>query len=101
MPVTKSVKKAARSAQRKQLRNKSVRSAVKTYRTKCKQLIAAGELESAQLAVAKAIGAIDKAAGKGVIHSNKAARLKSRLMKKLNVALSSGGIETGKPEVQD
>ena len=52
-------------------------------------LIFSGELESAQAAVAAAISALDDAAKKGVIHSNSAARRKSRLVKKLNGALAS------------
>ena len=43
-------------------------------------------LDSAQAATAKASSALDKAAIKGVIHPNNAARRKSRLMKKLNQA---------------
>jgi len=47
-------------------------------------LIAAGDLEEAREAVHAAVSALDKAAQKGVIHKNKAARRKSRLMKQLN-----------------
>lgn len=90
MPNTKtSAQKAARSAEKKRLRNRAARSAVKTYISKAERLISSKELESARKAVTMAIRALDKAANKGVIHSNKAARHKSRLMKKLNKALSS------------
>jgi small subunit ribosomal protein S20 len=44
-------------------------------------------LEEAQEVVQRAISALDKAAQKGVIHPNNAARRKSRLMKHLNQAL--------------
>jgi small subunit ribosomal protein S20 len=84
MAHSKSTQKAIRVAARKQMRNKSVRSAVKTYITKAERLITAKELDSAKEAVAQAIGSLDKAAQKGVIHPNNAARHKSRLMKKLN-----------------
>ena len=47
------------------------------------------EMDAAREAVVKAISALDKAARKGVIHPNKAARRKSRLMKKLNQAMKS------------
>jgi len=43
-----------------------------------------GELKAAEEAVAVAITSLDKAAEKGIIHPNNAARRKSRLMKKLN-----------------
>ena len=92
MPTTKSrAQKTARSAERKRLRNRSVRSAIKTYVTKAERFILSRELESAQQAVTVAIRVLDKAVNKGVIHPNTAARRKSRLMKKLNQALSSLG----------
>lgn len=88
MPGSKSAQKQARVAERRQLRNKSIRSLCKTNITKAQRLILSGELESAQRAVVAAITSLDKAAEKGVIHPNNAARRKSRLMKKLNKALS-------------
>ena len=86
MPKSKSAEKAARAAKRKQLRNKSVRSATKTRLIKAEKLISGNELESAQQAVLAATSALDRAAKKGVIHPNTAARHKSRLMKKFNQA---------------
>jgi len=75
-----------RVAERRRLRNKSIRSRCKTDITKAERLIFSGELELAQKAVVAAIGSLDKAAEKGVIHPNNAARRKSRLMNKLNAA---------------
>ena len=88
MPVSKSVQKQARVNERRRLRNKSVRGLTRTNITKAEKLIFAGELESAREAVLVAISSLDKAAEKGVIHPNNAARHKSRLMKKLNDALA-------------
>ena len=88
MPGSKSVQKQAQGVERRRLRNKSIRSRCKTHITKAQTLILSGELESAQTAVVVAISSLDKAAEKGVIHPNNAARRKSRLMKKLNTALS-------------
>ena len=82
-----------RVAERKQLRNKSIRSECKTNISKAEGLIFSGELEAAQEAVSAAIRSLDKAAEKGIIHPNNAARRKSRLMKKLNEALSSSSAE--------
>ena len=93
MPVTKSAQKQVRVAERKQLRNKSIHSECKTNITKAERLIFSGELEAAQKAVLAAISSLDKAAEKGVIHSNNAARRKSRLMKKLNEAQGSTSAE--------
>ena len=89
MPRSKSAEKAARAAERKQLRNKSVKSATKTHVTRAEKLISSNELEPAQQAVVTAVSALDRAAKKGVLHANTAARRKSRLMKKLNRARSS------------
>jgi small subunit ribosomal protein S20 len=49
-------------------------------------LIAAGQLEDAEAMAQQAVSALDKAAQKGIIHKNKAARSKSRLLKQLNQA---------------
>ncbi len=86
MPKSKSAEKAARVAERKRLRNKSVKSATKTHVTRAEKLISSNKPEPAQDAVATAISALDRAAKKGVIHPNTAARRKSRLMKKFNQA---------------
>ena len=97
MPNTSSARKQVRVDQKRQLRNKSVRSQCKTSITKAEKLIFSGELESAQEAVVAAIGSLDRAAEKGVIHSNNAARRKSRLMKKLNEAQASSSAEDSTP----
>lgn len=89
MPATRSAQKQVRVAERRQLRNKSIRSRCKTDITKAERLIFSGELELAQKAVIAAISSLDEAAEKGVIHPNNAARRKSRLMKKLNEASAS------------
>jgi small subunit ribosomal protein S20 len=95
LPVSKSAQKQMRVAERRRLRNKSVRSLCKTNINKAERLIFAGELESAQRAVVSAISALDKAAEKGVLHPNNTARRKARLMKKLNEALAASSAKTG------
>ncbi|MFC1981936.1 30S ribosomal protein S20 [Chloroflexota bacterium] len=89
MPVTKSAEKRVRAAGRRLLRNKSMRSQCKTNITKAEKLIFSGELELAQKAVVDAVSSLDKAAEKGIIHPNNAARRKSRLLKKLNESQAS------------
>lgn len=84
-----SAQKAARVAQRKAERNIPMRSSVKTYITKARKLILDNDLEAAPEAVKQAVIVLDKAAQKGVIHPNNAARRKSRLMKRLNAALAA------------
>ncbi len=97
MPNTRSARKQVRVTQRRQLRNKSIQSLCKTNITKAERLIFSGELESAQEAAVAAISSLDRAAEKGVIHPNNAARRKSRLMKKLNEARTLSSAEGSTP----
>ena len=94
MPGIKSAQKRVRVTARKRLRNKPIRSLCKTNITKAERLIFLGELEAAQQAVVVAISSLDKAAEKGVIHPNNAARRKSRLMRRLNEAQASASAKT-------
>jgi len=87
----KSAVKRARTSEQKRLRNKAVKSQVKTGVTKAEKLIFSGETDPAKEAVTAATGSLDRAASKGIIHANNAARRKSRLVKKLNQAVLSGG----------
>ena len=84
MANIKSALKRIRSGERKRMRNKPVRTALKTYIQKAQREIVAGDAEDAGLAVVHAISALDKAANKGIIHPNQAARRKARLMAKYN-----------------
>jgi len=100
LPNTRSARKQVRVTQRRQLRNKSIKSLCKTNITKAEGLIFSGELESAQEAAVAAISSLDRAAEKGVIHPNNAARRKSRLMKKLNEARTLSSAEGSTPEAE-
>jgi small subunit ribosomal protein S20 len=70
-----------------------VQSRAKTLVGKAEELIFSGDIEPAQGAVTAAISSLDKAAGKGILHPNSAARRKSRLVKKLNKAQSQPSAE--------
>ena|SRR5919204_1296427 len=85
MANTAAAKKEARASVGRTLRNRSVRSAVKTGVVKARRAIAEGGEGSAEAALA-AISELDRAAEKGILHPNNAARRKSRLMKRLNGA---------------
>jgi small subunit ribosomal protein S20 len=78
-------------AERKRLRNRLVRGSTRTQISKVRRLITSKELESAKQEMVAATSSIDKAMSKGVIHKNRGARLKSRLMKKLNKEQSAEG----------
>ena len=82
-----------RVSARKQERNKSIVSECKTAITGAEKLIFSGDLKAANKAVANAVKCLDKAAEKGIIHPNNAARRKSRLVKKLNEAQASASSE--------
>ena len=64
------------------LRNKSVKSSLKTAVRKANEAIAAGDSAVAEAAVRDATRKLDKAASKGVIHANQAANRKSSLASK-------------------
>ncbi|HNP70667.1 MAG TPA: 30S ribosomal protein S20 [Kouleothrix sp.] len=81
MANTKSSEKRIRSNERRRLRNQMYRSRVKTMIRKAEELIFSGE--SSDEAIRAAMSTLDKAAVKGIIHKNNAARRKSRLAKKL------------------
>jgi small subunit ribosomal protein S20 len=66
-----------------------VRSATKTIVKNAEAVIAAGDPEAARLAVRAALSKLDRAAKKGVVHANAAARRKSRLVLKYNAAVAA------------
>ena len=85
MANTRSALKRIRSSERKRQRNRVFRSSARTYVKNARKLITEqGRTEESEAAVRQAISALDKAAQKGVIHKNNAARRKSRLMKMLS-----------------
>ena len=85
MPNNPSAEKRMRQEQKRRLHNRSVKSIVKTQITRARQVISSDtSAEAAEEAVRAAVSELDRAAKKGVIHRNNAARRKSRLMKQLN-----------------
>ncbi len=85
MPNNAAARKRMRQEQKRRLHNRSVKSIVKTQVTKARQAIITDvDVEIAADAVRAAVSDLDRAAKKGVIHPNNAARRKSRLMKQLN-----------------
>jgi small subunit ribosomal protein S20 len=78
--------KRIRSSERKRRINQVHRSRARTFVKNARKLIDSGQLEEAEAMAYEAVSALDKAAQKGIIHQNTAARSKSRLMKQLNQA---------------
>jgi small subunit ribosomal protein S20 len=81
----KSQIKRNRQNEARRVRNKAVRSELKT-RTKAAVTAADAGADDADELARQAVKRLDKAASKGVIHKNQAARRKSRLAKRLNAA---------------
>jgi small subunit ribosomal protein S20 len=80
MPITKSAKKALRSSKRKKIYNDRRRDTLKSAVKEVKKLVADKKIAEAEAALAKVYQAVDKAAKRGVIKKNTAARKKSRLV---------------------
>ena len=80
----KSAKKRIEVIDKKTLRNKMIKSKVKTVIKKVEAAIAAGDKEAAQANLLVAISEINKAASKGVYHKNNASRKVSRLTAAVN-----------------
>lgn len=77
--------KSNRVQQRRRVVNRTARSSGRTLVKKAERVIVEGEgVEAASAAVVQAVSALDRAARKGVVHPNNAARRKSRLVVKLN-----------------
>jgi len=87
--ATRSAAKAHRQSLKRRLRNRIVRSATKTIVKNAEAAIAAGDPEAARLAVRAALSKLDRAAKKGVVHANAAARRKSRLVLRYNAAVAA------------
>lgn len=83
MPNIKSAEKRVRQSAKRRVRNRVYRTAARTAVKKARTAIETGNPESEQ-AVRNAIQALDKAAAKGTIHANNAARRKSRLVAQLH-----------------
>ena len=86
MSSAKVADRIARSAERRQLRNSSTKTRMKTAVSSAEKLISGEEAKSAREGVTSAVSSIGRAVSKRVIHRNRGARLQSRLARKLNQA---------------
>lgn len=83
MANIKSAIKRNRQNEKRRVRNRIFRGRARTFVKKARVAIEEGQVESAREATLEAIRALDKAAQKGILHKNNAARRKSRLMRSL------------------
>ena len=84
MANTKQQRKRVRTAQRQRLENLRYKSSIKTHFRRLKDSITAGDADSAAQTAKKLSSTIDKAAAHHAIHSNNAARKKSRVARLLS-----------------
>ena len=89
MPNIKSAIKRVKVSKRRNLRNASQKSALRTAIKAFEVAVQNNNVEVAKNAHLFATKKLDKAVSKGLIHKNKAARKKSRLSKKLNLLLQA------------
>lgn len=83
MANIKSQIKRNKQNEKRRLRNRMYRGSTRAAVRDARATLEDGNEEESRSAVMEAISALDKAAAKGVIHKNNAARRKSRLMKRL------------------
>lgn len=83
MANSRSAEKRIRIAERNRMYNRSIESRTKTMVKKFLAAVESGNLEEARVRYNEAASALDRAARKGVIHPNKAARKKSRMAQRL------------------
>ncbi len=79
MPITSSAKKALRASKNKAVFNQKRKDIIADLTKKIKKLVGAGKTKEAEILLAKAYQAIDKAAKTKYLHKNTAARKKSRI----------------------
>ena len=85
----KSAIKRTRQTETKTIRNRSIKSEIKTLIKNIDAAVANEDAEGAKTALKKAIIAIDKSAQKGIVHKSTASRKVSRLTKLVNSVLPS------------
>jgi small subunit ribosomal protein S20 len=99
MANTKSSKKDLRRIAKKRVRNQGTRTSLKTHVKKVRTAAASGDATGAKEALVAASSAIDKAAQRGIIHKNGAARRKSRAAKAANkIAAVKAEVKATKPK---
>jgi small subunit ribosomal protein S20 len=89
MPHTTSAEKRLRQTEKRRALNRATAKAVKLQVRAVHDAVKAGDNGKAKAELVAAAKGLDKAAAKGRIHKNKAARMKSRLAKRLNKAAAA------------
>ena len=96
MPHSRSAKKNLRKSEKRRVRNRIAAKKIKLQRKAADVAVKAGDAAKTATEFKTTQAMLDRAAGKGYIHPNKAARLKSRLVKRLRAAATA----PAKPEAK-
>ncbi|MBC8874514.1 MAG: 30S ribosomal protein S20 [Planctomycetes bacterium] len=89
MPNSKSAKKRLRQNTARRLRNRMVKSTMRSQLRNVHEAVAAGDTEKAETEYRDAAKKLDRAGARNIIHPNKAARTKSRLQQLIKKAKQS------------
>jgi small subunit ribosomal protein S20 len=89
MPNTVSAKKRLRQNTSRRLRNRSVKSVIRTKLRHVREAVAAGDVEKAESEYREAAKKLDQAGQRNIIHPNRAGRTKSRLQRLIRAAKQS------------
>ena len=84
MANIKSQKKRIRTAEKARMRNRAVRSELKTHVKHVHEAVEQGDADAAKAAASRAYKRLDQAAAKGIIHKNQASNRKSGVQKLVN-----------------
>ncbi len=84
MPNIRGAKKRVRGNKKKEIINNDITASMKTAIKKFEKDVKAGDKNAAEISLNTAIQKVDKAKKSGLVHQNKAARVKSRLTKLKN-----------------
>ena len=89
MPHTKSAWKRLRSSETRRRRNRTTNKAIKLQTRKATAALEGTDVAVATAEITATVKKLDKAASRKVIHKNKAARLKSKMAKRLNALVAA------------
>jgi small subunit ribosomal protein S20 len=89
MPNSKSAEKRLRQNVVRRLRNRTVKSSIRSQLRKVREAVSAGDMDKAEQEYRSAAQKLDRAGQRNIIHRNKAARTKSRLQRMIKAAKSA------------
>jgi small subunit ribosomal protein S20 len=95
VPNVKSAKKRVKTNEKRRQRNRTAKSALKTHLKRIETLDETKDTEAVKQAARQTLSLIGKTRSKGIVNRRKAARLQSRVQRKINQALEAGAAPAG------